>query len=43
MYGTNNFIAKAFCLFNNMDKMLGGEFEKGLAQMKLAAEAAAKS
>jgi uncharacterized protein YndB with AHSA1/START domain len=43
MYGSNNFIAKAFCLFNNMDKMLGGEFEKGLAQMKLAAEAAAKS
>ncbi len=43
MYGTNNFIGKAFCLFNNMDKMLGGEFEKGLAQMKVAAEAAAKS
>jgi len=43
MFGTNNFIAKAFCLFNNMDKMLGGEFEKGLAQMKVAAQAAAKS
>jgi uncharacterized protein YndB with AHSA1/START domain len=38
MSGTNNFIAKAFCLFNNMDKMLGGQFEKGLAQMASAAE-----
>ena len=41
MAGRNNFIAKAFCLFMNMDKMVGGEFEKGLAQMKVIAEAAA--
>jgi len=43
MYGHNNFIARAFCLFVSMDKALGGEFEKGLASMKSAAEAAAKS
>jgi uncharacterized protein YndB with AHSA1/START domain len=41
MAGKNNFVARAFCLFVNMDKMLGGEFEKGLAQMKVLAEAAA--
>ncbi len=40
MFGTNNFIAKAFCLFNSMDKMVGGQFEKGLAQMKSVVEAA---
>src|SRR5262245_14968771 len=39
MSGKNNFIAKAMCLFLNMDKMIGGEFEKGLAQMKSIAEA----
>ncbi len=42
MNGTNNFMAKGFGLFMNLDKMVGGDFEKGLAQMKLAAEAAAK-
>ena len=42
MFGTNNFIAKAFCLFNSMDKMVGGQFETGLAQMKSVAEAAPK-
>lgn len=40
MSGRNNFIAKAMCLFMNMDKMVGGEFEKGLAQMKSITEAA---
>ncbi|HKS37269.1 MAG TPA: SRPBCC family protein [Verrucomicrobiae bacterium] len=34
MTGTNNFMAKAFCMFMEMDKMVGGDFEKGLAQMK---------
>ena len=43
MTGHNNFITKALCLFMNMDKMIGGQFEKGLAQMKVAAEAAARS
>lgn len=42
MFGTNNFIAKAFCLFNSMDKMVGGQFENGLAQMKSVVEAAPK-
>jgi carbon monoxide dehydrogenase subunit G len=40
MSGTNNFMAKAFGLFMNMDKMVGGDFEKGLAQLKSAAEKA---
>ena len=43
MTGHNNFLAKAFCLFMNMDKMIGEQFEKGLAQMKVAAEAAART
>jgi len=42
MYGENNFVGKAFSLVMNMDKMLGGYFEKGLAQMKAISEAEAK-
>jgi hypothetical protein len=42
MTGENNFMAKAFHLFINMDKMVGGQFEKGLASMKSVAEAAPK-
>jgi hypothetical protein len=42
MFGTNNFIAKAFCLFINMDEMVGGQFEKGLASMKSVTEATPK-
>jgi hypothetical protein len=42
MSGDNNFVAKAFSMFMNMDKMVGGDFEKGLAQMKTISEAAAK-
>lgn len=38
MSGENNFIAKAFCLFVDMDKMIGTDFEKGLAQMRTVAE-----
>lgn len=34
MYGPKNFFAKAFHLVCNMDKMCGGEFEKGLANLK---------
>lgn len=34
MSGRNSFIFKAFCLFMSMDKMVGGDFEKGLASMK---------
>ena len=42
MAGKNNFIAKAFGLFMNSDKMVGGDFERGLAQMKSVVEAASK-
>ena len=42
MFGNNNFMAKAIHLFMNMDKMVGDQFEKGLAQMKSVAEAAPK-
>lgn len=34
MSGTNNFVGKFFTLFMNMDKMVGKDFESGLAQMK---------
>jgi hypothetical protein len=42
MTGTKNFISKIFCLFMNMDKMVGGDFEKGLAELKTVAESAPK-
>ena len=42
MTGQNNFMAKAVHLFMDMDKMIGGNFEKGLAQMKAVVEAAPK-
>jgi hypothetical protein len=40
MVGENDFIAKAVHLFVDMDRMVGGNFEKGLAQMKSVVEAA---
>ena len=40
MTGQNNFVCKAFGLFVNMEQMVGNDFEKGLAAMKSAAEAA---
>jgi len=40
MIGRKNFLFKAFGLFMNMDKMVGGDFEKGLANMKAMVEAA---
>ncbi|MFI5372615.1 MAG: SRPBCC family protein, partial [Candidatus Eisenbacteria bacterium] len=40
MDGTNNFIAKAFGLFMNMDKTVGGDFEHGLANLKSIVESA---
>ena len=43
MYGHNNFVARAVCIFVDMDRALGSEFEKGLAGMKSAAEASARS
>jgi hypothetical protein len=41
MDGNNNFMAKAFHLVMDMDKLVGGDFEKGLAAMKTNAERAA--
>ncbi len=41
MEGKNNFGAKAFGLFMNMDQLVGADFEKGLAEMKTVAEAEA--
>ena len=42
MSGENNFMAKAIHLFMNMDRMIGGQFEKGLASMKSIVETAPK-
>jgi hypothetical protein len=41
MAGKNNFMGKAVGLFMNMDKMVGGDFEKGLASLKAVTEVAA--
>lgn len=38
MSGKNNFMSKAFGLFMNCDKMIGGDFEKGLVAMKMVVE-----
>jgi hypothetical protein len=38
MAGKNSFISKAMGLFMNVDKMCGGQFETGLANLKAVAE-----
>jgi len=43
MSGKHNFVSKFFCFFMNMDKMIGGDFEKGLASLKQVAEQPAAS
>ena len=43
MAGKNNFFAKAIHLFMDMDKMVGGQFEQGLASIKSIVEANPKS
>jgi len=43
MTGKNNFIAKAMCMFMDMDKMVGGQFEKGLASIKSIVESVPKN
>ena len=40
--GEKNLMAKAFCLFISMDKMIGGKFERALAELKTIAESPAK-
>ena len=42
MFGDKNFMAKAIHLVMNMDKMIGGQFDKGLAAMKSIVESAPK-
>ena len=38
MYGKNELLSRVFCMLMDMDKMLGKEFDKGLAAMKAKAE-----
>jgi hypothetical protein len=40
MSGRNNFIGRACCLLMDMDAMVGGDFEKGLANIQKVVEAA---
>jgi hypothetical protein len=40
MDGQNNFGAKAASLFMDIDKMVGGDFERGLAALKTVTESA---
>jgi hypothetical protein len=35
-------VAKIVCLFMNMDRMIGGQFEKGLADLKILSENAVR-
>jgi len=41
MTGENDFVAKAIGLVMNMDAMIGGDFEQGLADLKKVSESAA--
>ena len=43
MSGKNNFVGKAFHLFIDCDKMVGRDFEKGLANLDAASQAMVKS
>lgn len=38
MNGEKGFIEKAICMVQSMDKLIGPDFEKGLAQLKTVAE-----
>jgi hypothetical protein len=42
MDGRNGFMGKVFALLMNMDRIVGGDFERGLAGLKSVAEAASK-
>ena len=41
MDGNHNLMSKVMCIFMDMDKMVGGDFEKGLATLKDQSQAAA--
>ena len=43
MDGNHDFLGKAMSVAMNMDKMIGGDFERGLATLKTLSEAAALS
>jgi len=43
MEGQNGFLAKAASLVFDMDKLVGEDFEKGLASLKVQAEEASKT
>ena len=43
IYGSNNYLSKIMCLFMDMDKMIGGQFEVGLANLKALVEGGAKT
>ena len=38
MKGKNDFQAKLFSLFVNLDRLIGGDFERGLANLKALVE-----
>jgi hypothetical protein len=40
MFGKNNFMGKAMGMFINCDKMVGGDFEKGLASLNAVSQTA---
>ncbi len=42
MNGKNDFIGRAVCLVMNMDTMIGGQFEKGLASIRAMVETPGK-
>jgi uncharacterized protein YndB with AHSA1/START domain len=41
MAGENNFVSKAICMFMDMDEMVGGMYEKGLANLGSVVQTAA--
>ena len=43
MFGANNFMAKAVNLVINCDKMVGGQFEQGFANLKEVLEKGGRS
>ena len=43
MDGNHNYMSKVMCVFMDMEKMIGTDYEKGLAQLKTVAETAAMS
>lgn len=42
MVGKKNFVTKIFCVFFDMDKLIGADFEKGLTQLRSVVETAGK-